>query len=48
MNKTPNSVQQLKDAFSCPGRPVTNTEFIEFLRSLTEAQKDFYLFVNLR
>jgi hypothetical protein len=39
---TPNSVQKLKDAFGCPSRPVSNLEFMEFWKSLTEAEKDYY------
>ena len=37
-----NTLKQLMEAFSCPGRPVTAPEFTKFWRSLTPEEQAYY------
>jgi hypothetical protein len=37
-----NTVKALKDFFSVPGKPVSNTEMIEFWKSIADDEKAYY------
>lgn len=42
MTTVNNSVSELRDFFSIPGRPVTASEMMEFWKSLTDEEKNYY------
>jgi len=42
-----NSLKDLMEAFSCPGRPVSAAEFRSFWASCTQDEKDYYMTASL-
>jgi hypothetical protein len=45
--KKQNSLKDLMEAFSCPGRPVSPAEFRTFWNSCSDDEKEYYKYAQL-